>query len=138
MLTIKALEGRYLVTLASPQEGLQHFVVYKEDGEARCTCGKRRCPHIKAVREYIAAGGAPAKSEDAGKVREQLRLHKCPACQKGIVLRGIGTTWTCSEGSHVCFFQWKNDTHGDAVRKWLTGEGKKAWEQLTQGGTINA
>lgn len=115
--------GYYLVRLVGPQ-GISTHLVGKDK---HCSCGgnaRRQCSHIRAVAEYLEAGGAPAPPGTAEFVHDSKPLKTetvpdtCPICGGGIK-RLSADLWRCSDdASH--YWQWRGEQNGGAIRKFLT------------------
>ena len=111
--------GYYIVTTAA-RWGIHTQAVTKEK---RCTCGRKACPHIKAVAEYLRNGGsrAPVKREVALQLREDSTPPSsapltCPICGT-VVERGAHSVWRCPQDrSH--YWQWRGEAGG--VKAFLT------------------
>jgi hypothetical protein len=127
--TVTPKIGCYMVCTAGPW-GLRTHHVTKDK---RCTCGgttKRPCSHIRAVANYLRAGGsrAPAMAEPRPKfqVREgrddntpPAAPATCPICGVPVEKRGPDL-WRCPQDS-THYWQWRGERNGGAIRKFLTG-----------------
>ena len=121
--TVTPQIGHYEVT-TSDQWGIQTHHVGKDK---RCTCGgtaRRPCRHIRAVADYLRAGGERAAEKHSSlPLREQGSLSSptavtpatCPICNAPVVREGRGR-WRCpNDSSH--YFQWRGE---QGVRQFLT------------------
>jgi hypothetical protein len=123
-ITVTPHIGFYEV-LTLDQWGVRSHQVGKDK---KCTCGgsaKHPCRHIKAVADYLKAGGerAPKKRVNGngnGSVPTPAVVPAtCPICETPVVPEGRGR-WRCpTEPSH--YFYWRAELNGGAVRKFLTG-----------------
>jgi hypothetical protein len=141
MMTVKAMQGHYLVIVVT-SEGLKTFAITKnQDGQVECTCGVKNCSHMHAVAAYNKAGGAPPAKATPQEVARKLGLTRCPICGAQL-LKAPANTWNCADKGGVHYFEWLDkEVHQGKVRKWMTGEGKRRWLALlpeTGSGTENA
>jgi hypothetical protein len=105
---VNTVRGHYLVTVTN-SHGNKRYQVFKDK---TCSCGKANCDHVQAVALHIKMGGS--RAED---LLPQKSWHKCPICDS--TTDGGRPVWLCSrEPSH--YFEWLNERHDDAVRKFLT------------------
>jgi hypothetical protein len=127
--TVTPKVGYYLVRTVGPQ-GVDTHLVGKDK---HCTCGghaRRRCRHIRAVAEYLKAGGERAPKADKGdrvqdskpaterRKRSPEIPETCPVC--GGEIQPIGhRAWRCVDDS-AHYYQWRGELNGGAIRKFLT------------------
>jgi hypothetical protein len=121
--------GYYLVRTVGAQGITTHLV----GKDKHCTCGGhagRHCSHIRAVAEYLKAGGERAPKADNGdRVHDSkpvVRRRKtgveipetCPVCGAEVQRLGL-RAWRCVDDS-VHYYQWRGERNGGAIRKFLT------------------
>jgi hypothetical protein len=115
--------------IVTPRVGM--YVVSEDGKQARsvtkgklCSCGGDRdspCKHIKAVRDYLLAGGERAEMVERPLPLDHERVRECPVCNAKVKWAGSYTyplMWRCPhDSSH--FWQWYGELHH--VRECLTG-----------------
>ena len=113
--------GYYLVRLVGPQ-GIRTHLVGKDK---MCTCGgspRRRCRHIRAVKEYLQAGGEQAPDGSADHIRDSKPTNStpeaCPICGASLTKRNNGY-WRCSK-DNTHYWQWRAEQNSGAIKKFLT------------------
>ena len=107
MTEVSPQAGYYLVRLVGPQ-GIRTHLVGKDK---HCSCGgnaKRQCSHIRAVAEYLQAGGELAPAAGAAEFVHDSKSDNgrggipdaCPICGSGIIRLGFDF-WRCAtDASH--------------------------------------
>jgi hypothetical protein len=124
MTTVTPNPGYYLVRLVGP-EGIRTHLVGKDK---HCSCGgnsRRQCSHIRAVAEYLEAGGEPAPPGTADFVHDSKPVKttnttpdECPICGASLINRRNGF-WHCvDDASH--YWRWRGEQNDGAIRKFLT------------------
>jgi len=121
MTTVTPKPGYYVVRLIGPQ-GIRTHLVSKDK---HCSCGgneRRQCRHIRAVREYLEAGGERAPEGAVEMVRDSKPTETppdaCPICGASLSYRRNGC-WRCSK-DNTHYWQWRGEQNGGAIRKFLT------------------
>ncbi len=117
--------GHYVVRVVDAQ-GVRTHLVGKDK---RCSCGgnaERQCMHIRAVAEYLRAGGQRAPEArkgsfavpDDGTAAAGSTQKACPICGGAVKRLGPGF-WRCvDDPSH--YWQWRAGENSGAIRKFLT------------------
>ena len=121
MTTVTPRPGYYTVRLLGPH-GIRTHLVSKDK---TCSCGgsaKRQCRHIRAVKEYLEAGGERAPEGTVEVVRDSKPQEPppdtCLICGASLSHRNNGY-WRCSKDSSH-YWYWRGEQNGGAIRKFLT------------------
>jgi hypothetical protein len=112
-----SVSGYFYVVNLGPDVHPQHHHVGKD---RRCTCGMGAdCPAVKAVAEYLRAGGERAPDVPSGFF--PVAPQACPICGAetyyvpDLTSRRRGAGWACVKGSEAHYWL----AHVDSLRKSL-------------------
>lgn len=114
---VRPQNGRYLVIVTSPG-GLQTRIVTRDKV---CSCGSLQCAHVRAVRDYLVAGGERAQEYAHSETVCEALLSECPICGRPIVygkfMWSAGDIWHCEDLSH--YWLWRAEQKGGAAREFM-------------------
>lgn len=108
MTTVIPQNGYYLVTVVN-NSGVHVYTVYRDK---TCTCGRRNCEHVRAVREYLRNGGTRAGEPTP-------LITSCPICGAPVTRKRHWPRhwWACTEDP-AHYFRWRGEVGG--IREFLT------------------
>lgn len=107
---VMLITGGYQVDLGPRQAPRFHLVLK----DRTCNCGAAECQGVRAVKDYLKAGGAPAPNGSA--LKPVTLMERCPICAGQT--RVVEGRWECL-GSHVHYFEYRVTRLRAARERWL-------------------
>ncbi|HSD82217.1 MAG TPA: hypothetical protein VLG46_00060 [Anaerolineae bacterium] len=107
---VMLITGGYQVDLGPRQAPRFHLVLK----DRTCNCGAAECRGVRAVKDYLKAGGAPAP--DGSALKPITLIERCPICAgQTHVVEG---RWECLN-HHAHYFEYRVTRLRAARERWL-------------------
>ena len=103
---------------------------YVDAGVTTCSCHRgSRCPALREVRDYLAAGGMKATEPVTSEKRNNDQLPaSCPVCGAAVHRDYFGGRrgWRCEQGGLAHYYQ----TRYQHLQSWFTRPASERWVTL--------